>query len=156
MVSLTDLALVLGGTLRHGHLETRIGGLAAAVVYRPAHDVPCEVTVLAANASARDPVVRHGAEWHLVPPRIPSLDTGFVFVGCRAGRLVARSFAPPTAEQVIGALRELAAWARLPWQPPRPDDDEAEHDRRAYLREQLVRLGVAVAVAVAVFLLRRR
>src|ERR1051325_8116957 len=153
MTTLEDLARSLGGVIQFTNgepwLDTHIGELRAIVIrrYRPfSESLVYDIAVFMADSRELDPLHPTAAWWWLEERLIPRLGHGYVFTGCRGGVLHACAVAPASFEHVVGALWELARWARLPWRAPSPY-------KRPSRWSQIRRfLGRPVVIAVLVLL----
>ena len=123
MTTLLELERALGGKIRvedgQVWLDTTIGDLRVAVIHheRPLTTV-LDLAVFTPDSRELTPFPTYGnsilLEGKLAQPR---LGHGFLFAGCRSGVLFATSTEPPTLEQIVGVLWELAMLARKPWAP---------------------------------------
>lgn len=165
MPTLGELARVLGGVIRdsdgHDWLDTTVGDLRAAIIRRHAPltgTVTYDIAVCTLDARELAPFPASGPDWCLDGPEVelPRLRHGFVFAGCRDGVLLARSQSSPSLEQIVGALWDLAEWARKPWTEATDDEpDSSVLARRRRWRRVLVRVAVVAVVVVVAVLVRR-
>lgn len=165
MPTLGELARVLGGVIRdtdgHDWLDTTVGDLRAAIIRRHApltHTVTYDIAVFTRDAPEVVPFPASGSEWGLegLGDVLPRLRHGFVFAGYCDGILLAKSQSSPSLEQLVGALWDLAEWARKPRIEPTDDEpDRSVLARRRRWRRVLIRIAV-VAVVVGVAVLIRR
>ncbi len=165
MPTLGELARALGGVIRdtdgHDWLDTRVGALRAAVIRRHApltHTVTYDIAVYTSDADEVVPFPASGSDWSLDGSEgvLPVLPHGFVFAGHCGGVLLARSQSSPSLEQIVGALWELAEWARTPWTESTTDEpDSSVLARRRRWRRVLVRVAVVALVVVVAMLVRR-
>jgi hypothetical protein len=164
MPTLEVLAQLLGGTVQGSGsrrwLDTTFAQLRTAVIERRGLITQATMHDLAMFMPASrelDPFAVRRDTWQLHGKDVlPRLRQGYVFAGCHAGVLFAAALAPPSLEQIVGTLWELADLAREPWSPLRRAPPETKWARRwRAWRDRLPTLGF-VAIVVAVVLLLRR
>jgi hypothetical protein len=164
-VKLEELQRMLGGVVRQTRgqhwLETRIGGLRAAVIQRYTPHTKSQrldVAVFAPATRELDPLHQHGDGWRLrEQDELITLREGYVFGGCFNGILFATALVTPSAELVVATLWDLASHARKPWHPTNVASWEAwlAHERQMRRTTIFHRITFAALVFLLVWLVRR-
>jgi hypothetical protein len=146
VATLEELARILGGVASCGILQTRIGNFEVHIFERsrlgfaaPVFELRVVVPDLPGDALLED-------------GSMPSLQHGYMFAGNDGGVLVAipRTLEPPTLEQIVSTLWELAGLARQSWVVIEGPDYEAleRRERRRTLAFRLVLVAIGIAIAL--------
>jgi len=161
-VRLDELQRVFGGHIRDYQgrrwLDASIGGLRAFVVRRANDqgDETFDLAIFTPHTRERDPFFSRdsGHLWRLDgDPVLPVLSAGFVFTGCHRGVLFARDTGQASLSELIGALWELARFAREPWRPVIFKRDSAWTRWRKRVVDRVLRPGwVMIALVVVIVL----
>ncbi len=159
---LYELQRVFGGHIRdyagRRWLDATIGGLRAFVIRRTTDegDETFDLAIFTPTTRERDPFFARdsGHTWRLDgDPVLPVLCAGFVFTGCHRGVLFARDTGQASLSEMIGALWELARFAREPWRPVVFRRASVWTRYRTFLVDRVLRPGWVMIALVVVILL---